>query len=239
MKIFPAIDLIGGKCVRLTQGDYCQVKNYDVDPVQVAQQYAADGAGAIHVVDLDGAKEGRPVNASIVAAIAQAVDVPVQVGGGIRTAVQAADYLRAHVSRVILGTAAIETPEVVRELLRTEGSDRIMISVDHHEGYVVTRGWLTATKVPLTDCILLLRTLKIKWVILTDIARDGMLTSISAAQCTAVRLFSEDGFQVVAAGGVTTVHDVRQLKEAGAAATIVGKALYEGRLTVKECVDVG
>ncbi len=239
MKIFPAIDLIGGKCVRLTQGDYGQVKNYDVDPVQMAKQYAADGAGAIHVVDLDGAKEGRPVNASIVAAIAKAVKVPVQVGGGIRTVQQADTYLKAGVGRVILGTAAIETPDVVRDLVRTEGADRIMISVDHQEGYVATRGWLTSTKVPLTDCILLLRTLKVKWVILTDIARDGMLKSVSPSQGTAVRIFSEDGFQVVAAGGVTTVQDVQQMKEAGATATIVGKALYEGHLTVKECVDVG
>lgn len=239
MMIFPAIDLIGGKCVRLTQGDYGQVKNYDVDPAQMAIQYAQDGAGAIHVVDLDGAKAGRPVNAAVVTKIAKAVKVPVQVGGGIRTVADARHYLDNGVARVILGTAAIETPDVVRDLVKSVGEDRIVISVDHQGGYVATRGWQTATKVPLTDCILLLRTLKVSWVVLTDIARDGMLQSVSPAQCDAVRIFSEDGFKVIAAGGVTTIKDIQQLKESNATATIVGKALYEGHLTVKECVDVG
>lgn len=239
MMIFPAIDLIGGKCVRLTQGDYGQVQNYDVDPVEMARQYAQEGAGAIHVVDLDGAKEGRPVNAEIVATIAKAVKIPVQVGGGIRTASDAKHYLDHGVARVILGTAAIETPDVVRDLVKAVGEDRVVISIDHQFGNVATRGWQTATKVPLTDCILLLRTLKVRWVVLTDIARDGMLQSVSPSQCDAVRVFAEDGFKVVAAGGVTTRNDIEQLKEAGATATIVGKALYEGHLTVKECVDVG
>ena len=239
MMIFPAIDLIGGNCVRLAQGDYGQVKNYDVDPVQMAKQYAADGAGAIHVVDLDGAKAGHPVNAAVVTAIAKSVKVPVQIGGGIRTTEDAMQYLDNGVARVILGTAAIETPDVVRDLIKKVGADRVVISIDHQGGYVATRGWQTATKVPLTDCILLLRTLKVSWVVLTDIARDGMLQSVSPAQCDAVRIFAEDGFKVVAAGGVTTIKDIQQLKAANATATIVGKALYEGHLTVKECVNVG
>jgi phosphoribosylformimino-5-aminoimidazole carboxamide ribotide isomerase len=239
MMIFPAIDLIGGNCVRLTQGDYGQVKKYDIDPVQMAKQYAADGAGAIHVVDLDGAKAGHPANAAVVTAIAKAVKVPVQVGGGIRTPEDAMQYLDNGVARVILGTAAIETPDVVRDLVKRAGEDRVVISIDHQFGNVATRGWQAATNVPLTDCILLLRTLKVSWVVLTDIARDGMLQSVSSAQCDAVRIFAEDGFKVVAAGGVTTIEDIQQLKAANAKATIVGKALYEGHLTVKECVNVG
>lgn len=240
MLIFPAIDLIGGKCVRLTQGDYDQMKVYDVAPEQVAQQYAADGAGAIHVVDLDGAKNGFPVNASVVSKLAKAVKVPLQIGGGIRSETDASRYLDNGVARVILGTAAIETPDVVRNLIKKYGADRVMISIDHHNGNAATRGWCTATEVPMDDCLVLLRALLVKWVILTDIASDGMLQSVSASQKRVVKSFSEDnGFLVVAAGGVTTVDDIQQLKVAGATAVIVGKALYEGRLTLKECVDVG
>lgn len=240
MLIFPAIDLIGGKCVRLTQGDYSQMRVYDVAPVQMADAYEQDGAGAIHVVDLEGAKVGHPVNAMTVVKIAKTVRVPVQIGGGIRNEKEASDYLDNGVARIILGTAAVETPDMVKTLIKKYGSDRVMISIDHQGGNVATHGWQTATQVPIDDCILLLRTLQVKWVILTDIARDGMLQSVSPSQMRVVQSFVEDdGFQVVAAGGVTTLDDIQQLKIVGATAVIVGKALYERHLTVKECVDVG
>lgn len=241
MLIFPAIDLIGGKCVRLTQGDYDQMRvYYDGTPLKMAGKYAEDAPGAIHIVDLDGAKVGHPVNAAVVSEIAKTVKLPVQVGGGIRSASDAQAYLDNGVARVILGTAVIETPDVVKGLIKKYGPDRIMISIDYQDGFVATRGWLNATKIKIDDCILLLRTLSVKWVILTDIARDGMLKSVSEAQLSVVKSFADDnGFQVVAAGGVTTIEDIRQLKSAGATAVIVGKALYEGHLTLKECVDVG
>lgn len=240
MLIFPAIDLIGGRCVRLTQGDYEQVRVYDVAPVAMARQYAADGAGAIHVVDLEGARCGHPVNAAAVALIAGSVKVPLQIGGGIRNEADAHAYLDNGVARVILGTAVIETPDMVRGLVKKYGADRIMISIDHQDGNVATRGWRNTTQVPIDECILLLRSLQVNWVILTDIARDGMLQSVSPSQLRVVQSFVEDnGFQVVAAGGVTTPGDIHQLKATGATAVIVGKALYEGRLTLKECVDAG
>lgn len=241
MLIFPAIDLIGGKCVRLTQGDYNQMSvYYETTPVKIAGKYEEDGAGAIHVVDLDGAKVGQPVNAAVALAVAKVVKIPVQVGGGIRSATDAQAYLDHGVERVILGTAAIENPDVVKGLIHKYGPERIMISIDHQNGNVATRGWLTATKIKMDDCIVLLRSLSVKWVILTDIASDGMLQSVSESQLRVVKSFADDDrFQVVAAGGVTTVEDIQQLKAAGAAAVIVGKALYEERLTLKECVDVG
>lgn len=240
MLIFPAIDLVNGKCVRLTQGDYNQMRvYYDATPVKIAGKYEQDGAGAIHIVDLSGAKSGHPENASVVLDVARSVKVPVQIGGGIRSATDAQAYLDHGVARVILGTAVIETPDVVKGLIHKYGSDRIMISIDYQDGLVATRGWRTATKIPIGDCIPLLRGLAVKWVILTDIARDGMLQSVSEAQLKIVKLFSDDPeFQIVAAGGVTTLEDVKSLKQVGAAAVIVGKALYEERLTLKECVDV-
>lgn len=241
MLIFPAIDLIGGKCVRLTQGDYDQVRvYYETTPVKIAGKYEEEGAGAIHVVDLSGAKIGHPENTAVVLEVAKSVKIPVQVGGGIRSASDAQAYLDHGVARVILGTAVIETPDVVKGLIHKYGPDRIMISIDYQDGVVATRGWRTATKIPIEDCIPLLKGLAVKWVILTDIARDGMLQSVSEPQLRVVKLFADDGtFQVVAAGGVTTVDDIQQLKTVGAAAVIVGKALYEERLTLKECVDVG
>lgn len=236
MIILPAIDLIAGQCVRLTQGDYEQVSRYDISPIEKAVEFITNGARGLHIVDLDGARAGYPVNSETVCEVATLADIPVQIGGGIRTACDAKRYLEQGIDRVILGTAAIEDPDVITALIDDFGSERLVVSLDHKAGAVATRGWFTASNATLTECATALRQQKVRWVVLTDIARDGMLTSVSPEQLQAIAEFASAGFSVIAAGGVTTLQDIAALKKVGATATIIGKALYEGRLNLVDCI---
>ncbi|PIR20964.1 MAG: 1-(5-phosphoribosyl)-5-[(5-phosphoribosylamino)methylideneamino]imidazole-4-carboxamide isomerase [Deltaproteobacteria bacterium CG11_big_fil_rev_8_21_14_0_20_47_16] len=238
MEVFPAIDVIGGQCVRLTQGQYDQVTTYGDSPETVMGRYKDAGVSTVHVVDLDGAKQGQPVNQSLILQLATVPDVSVQVGGGIRSLEQAAAYLDAGVARVILSTAAIETPEILTALISSFGSDRIMVSLDHRHGQVLTRGWLAGGDASLESCVPMLQREKISWLILTDVARDGTLTSVSPFQCDAIANMANKNFKAVAAGGVTTLDDIRSLHQSGATAVIVGKALAEGRLQLADCLKV-
>ncbi|MGD8190214.1 1-(5-phosphoribosyl)-5-[(5-phosphoribosylamino)methylideneamino]imidazole-4-carboxamide isomerase [Brevibacillus ginsengisoli] len=226
--IYPAIDIRGGKCVRLFQGDYAQETVYGDSPVDIAKEWVLKGATWLHLVDLDGAKEGKPVNGELIRAIAREVNVPVQIGGGIRTEADVVAYLDGGVQRVILGTAAIEDRAFTERILSRYG-ERVAIGLDCRGGYVATRGWLTTTDVQAVDLANELVELGAQTFIYTDISRDGTLTGPNVDEI--VGLARATGKQVIASGGVSVGDDLLALARyasEGIGGAIVGKALYTG-----------
>ncbi|MHB8575133.1 MAG: 1-(5-phosphoribosyl)-5-[(5-phosphoribosylamino)methylideneamino]imidazole-4-carboxamide isomerase [Dehalococcoidia bacterium] len=233
MELIPAIDIRGGRCVRLDQGDYGRESVFDADPVAAARRWEQLGAPRLHVVDLDGAREGRPVNQAIVARIAATVQIPVQTSGGIRTAATARVHIDSGVARVIVGTAAVEDRDLVQEMVKSFG-DRLVVGIDARDGVVMTRGWLNSSN---TDAFVLaaeLRLLGVQRFIYTDIARDGMLQGPNLLAVSA--FIRRAGVPVIAAGGVGSVDDLLQLHAAGAEAAIVGMALYTGDVDLPEAL---
>lgn len=237
MDLFCAVDIRGGRCVRLRQGDYGAETVYDDDPVARAVRMAEQGAGWIHVVDLDGARSGRPENASIVADITAEVDVPVQAGGGVRTAETADAWFAAGVERVVLGTAALRDPALVRQLA---GSRRVAVGLDARAGEVATDGWLQGSGRSVLDVARSFATDGVDAFVVTDISRDGTLDGPDLRGLAEVLDATE--IDVIASGGVGRVEDLRALagiegrdgrRLSGA---IVGMALYERRFTVAEAV---
>lgn len=237
MQLFAAVDIRGGRCVRLRQGDYGAETVYDDDPVARAVQMAGAGAGWIHVVDLDGARSGRPDNASVVAEIAAAVDVPVQAGGGVRTAATAEAWFAAGVERVVLGTAALRDPALVRDLA---GAHRVAVGLDARAGEVVTDGWLQGSGRSVLDVARSFATDGVDAFVVTDISRDGTLTGPDLLGLA--RMLDAVDVDVVASGGVGSIEDLQALAsiEGGGGrrltGAIVGTALYERRFTVAEAV---
>lgn len=234
--IYPAIDIRGGKCVRLFQGDYAKETVYADSPLAMAKRWAEQGASWVHLVDLDGAKEGKPVNAVIIKEIARTISVPVQVGGGIRTEEQIKDYLEAGVARVIVGTAAIEDEPFTKRILQAYG-DQIAIGLDCRNGMVATRGWLETTDVSATELAKRLVTYGAETFIYTDIARDGTMTGPNVAEIAA--LAQATGKSVIASGGVSRLDDLLVLAQHaadGVSGAIVGKALYTDAFTLEEAL---
>lgn len=228
--IYPAIDIRGGKCVRLFQGDYAQETVYGESPAAAAKEWESQGATWLHLVDLDGAKEGKPSNFELIRTIAREVAVPVQVGGGIRTEQDIASYIEAGVSRVILGTAAIEDRPFTEKVLGLYG-ERIAVGLDCRGGYVATRGWLTTTDIKAVDLANELAGYGAETFIYTDIARDGTLTGPNVTEI--VELARATGKQVIASGGVSAAGDLETLAgyaADGVGGAIVGKALYTGAI---------
>ena len=225
MEIIPAIDIRGGKCVRLTEGDYAQETVFDDDPVRVAVRWASQGARRIHIVDLDGARDGRQTNARIVRDIVQTVDCAVQTGGGIRDLETLRATLDGGVNRAVLGTAAVKDPRMLREAVAV-ARERLIVSVDARDGLVRLQGWTEATDLSALAWIGQLASMGVERVVYTDIARDGRLEGPNFAMYE--QLVSGASVSVIAAGGVTTVDDVRRLSECGAEAAIIGRALYTG-----------
>ncbi|MFD2369324.1 1-(5-phosphoribosyl)-5-[(5-phosphoribosylamino)methylideneamino]imidazole-4-carboxamide isomerase [Brevibacillus sp. GCM10020057] len=235
--IYPAIDIRGGKCVRLFQGDYAKETVYADSPLEMAKRWVAQGADWVHLVDLDGAKEGKPANAEIIKEIARTISVPVQVGGGIRTEEQIADYLEAGVARVIVGTAAIEDEPFTRRILQKYG-DKIAIGLDCRNGMVATRGWLNTTDVSATELAKKLVSYGATTFIYTDIARDGTLTGPNVEEITALAVAT--GKSVIASGGVSNLDDLLALsahEQDGVTGAIVGKALYTDAFTLEEALN--
>ncbi|WP_103109009.1 1-(5-phosphoribosyl)-5-[(5-phosphoribosylamino)methylideneamino]imidazole-4-carboxamide isomerase [Brevibacillus reuszeri] len=234
--IYPAIDIRGGKCVRLFQGDYAQETVYADSPLEMAKRWVEQGAAWVHLVDLDGAKEGKPANAELIKEIARSISVPVQVGGGIRTEEQIADYLEAGVARVIVGTAAIEDEPFTQRILQAYG-DKIAIGLDCRNGLVATRGWLTTTDVQATELAKRLVSYGAETFIYTDIARDGTLTGPNVQEISALALAT--GKSVIASGGVSNLDDLLVLSAhyaEGVSGAIVGKALYTDAFTLEEAL---
>jgi len=234
--IYPAIDIRGGKCVRLFQGDYAQETVYADSPLEMAKRWVEQGAAWVHLVDLDGAKEGKPANAELIKEIARTISVPVQVGGGIRTEEQIADYLQAGVARVIVGTAAIEDEPFTKRILAAYG-DKIAIGLDCRNGLVATRGWLTTTDVQATELAKKLVSYGAETFIYTDIARDGTLTGPNVEEIAGLAVAT--GKSVIASGGVSKLDDLLTLSAYvadGVSGAIVGKALYTDAFTLDEAL---
>ena len=224
MIVYPAIDLLDGRCVRLTRGSFEDVTVYADDPVEQAERFAAQGSRALHVVDLDGAREGEPAHFEVLSRIRDAFSGFVQIGGGIRTDRDIERCLELGVDRVILGTAAAARPDWLARAVSRFGADRLAAAVDLKGSEVMVDGWLRSTGTGLSDLMDSLSGAGIETVVFTDTLRDGMLGSADAARGAE---FVRAGFETIVAGGVTTVDDIRRLREAGAAGAIVGSALYE------------
>jgi len=232
MLVLPAIDLMGGEVVRLQKGDFGTRKAYAADPAEVARGFAAAGAERIHVVDLDGARAGHPVNLDAVRAIA-AAGVPFEVGGGLRTLADVERVLALGAAFAVLGTAAVQRLELVREACaRFPG--RIVCGIDAKGGEVAVSGWEQGSGLPAAEVARRVKAAGVALVEYTDVARDGMFSGVDAAG--AARLAREAGVEVVASGGVASLDDVRVCKAAGLAGVIVGKALYEGRIDLRQAI---
>ena len=226
MIVIPAIDLRAGRCVRLVQGDYSRETIFNEDPVAVARGWQAAGAPHLHVVDLDGARDGVPQQRDTIGEIVAALDIPVQVGGGIRSRRHAEELFAAGVERVILGTAAVTDPRLVVELIDAHGPERVIVGVDARNGQVATQGWLETSSVSALDLIGTMRDRGVQHVVYTDIERDGMLTSPNFA---AVAEAAALGIGIIASGGVSRRADLERLATIpGVEGTIVGRALYTG-----------
>ncbi|KUP05205.1 1-(5-phosphoribosyl)-5-[(5-phosphoribosylamino)methylideneamino] imidazole-4-carboxamide isomerase [Bacillus coahuilensis m2-6] len=235
--IFPAIDMRGGKCVRLIQGDYNQETVYGDSIFDMAASFVKEGAEWIHMVDLDGAKEGKGVNVQSVIKVAKELSVNVQVGGGIRTKEDIEMYLNAGVTRVILGSVAVSTPELVKEWVKEFGS-RIVIGLDAKDGMVATHGWLETSSISAIQLGKELADIGAETFIFTDIATDGMLSGPNVEAVT--KLAEATGKSVIASGGVSSLKDLHTLKAQksfGVVGSIVGKALYTKQFSLKEALE--
>ncbi len=236
MEIIPAIDLLGGRCVRLYQGDYDQSQVFSENPVEVARQWADQGATRLHLVDLDGAKVGQPENQAAIAAIARAIDIPIEVGGGLRDRDRVAALFDLGVRYAILGTAAVENPELVGQLSQ-EFPGRILVGIDARDGWVATRGWLETSQVRAMDLAQAMVHQGAAAIIYTDIQRDGTL---QGPNLVALReLASAIAIPVIASGGVSSITDILSLLGLvpdGVSGVIIGKALYTGDITLRDAV---
>jgi phosphoribosylformimino-5-aminoimidazole carboxamide ribotide isomerase len=232
--ILPAIDLRGGQCVRLRQGDYSQETVFGDDPAAMAQRWVSQGARYLHIVDLDGAKEGRPVNGDSVCRIVAAAGVPCQLGGGLRSEADIAQALQWGVQRVVLGTRALKDPGWLEAVCR-RFPEQIVLGIDARQGRVATDGWLKDSGSSALDLARRCSGWPLAAVVYTDISRDGMLEGPNldalAEMAGAVAL------PVIASGGVTTLDDVRRLAGLGLAGCIIGRALYEGRLDLAQAIQ--
>ena len=235
MQVIPAIDIRGGKCVRLLQGDYSTETVFSEDPAEVARRWAAAGASRIHVVDLDGAREGAQVNKAAIEALVSAVTVPVQVGGGIRALETAQALTSAGVDRIVVGTAAVENPALVREMVSKLGADALVVAVDAREGYVSVNGWTRESRVLAADLVRMMAQEGVRRFMYTDISRDGTLSEPNFEVVESLLRDSEASF--IVAGGISTVDHLRRLAATRAEAAVVGTALYTGDIDLKEALD--
>ena len=235
MQVVPAIDLRGGKCVRLRQGDYAQETVFGADPAAMAERWANDGATRIHLVDLDGAREGRPVNVEAVRAVLERVAVPCQLGGGVRDEQTIATWLAAGLASVIIGTQALKDPAWFEEMTHRYPG-RLTLGLDAKDGQVATQGWLETSTVNAVDLARRFDHLPLAGLVYTDISRDGMLAgpNIPATAALAEQLLTP----VIASGGVSELDDLRALARTPVTACIVGVALYANRFTLPEAIAV-
>ncbi len=233
MIIFPAIDIIGGKAVRLTKGDYGAAETFGV-PTEIAKSFVASGAKYLHTVDLDGARSGGNENADTIKKLVK-TGLKVQVGGGIRNIDMVEKYVAVGVERVIIGTAAVKNPEFLKEAINLYG-DKIAVGVDAKNGFAATDGWEKVTRIDSFDFCRQLRDTGVKTVIYTDIATDGMMQGTNLKNFE--KLSKIEGLQIIASGGVTYYDELRALSDMGVYGVILGKALYKGLLDLKTALAV-
>jgi len=233
MQVIPAVDIMRGGVVRLTQGDPGKRTDYGSrTPLQAAKQWEAEGAERIHVIDLDAALESGE-NRATVEKLVKGVGVPLQVGGGIRTQQTAGAFLHMGVDRVILGSLTFSEPEAVKELVSKYGPGRVIVSLDHRGGIVQSRGWTASTGMTVLEALKLCKGIGVELFLVTDVERDG---SFTGPDVDTVRSASKK-CRVIAAGGIASLDDLKALKKAGAEAAVVGKALYEGVFTLREAKE--
>lgn len=233
MELIPAIDLIDGRCVRLTQGDYGQTKIYDAEPVDMARKYADCGVRRLHIVDLDGAKAKAPCNLSTLEKVVAATGLDVEWGGGIKDSVAMQQAVDAGASRVICGSVAVDNPELFAQWLQEYGASRVILGADIRDGRVATHGWLKDGGMGVEELVEKFLPYNLSQLICTDISRDGML------QGPNLPLYEElqqrfPMVDVTLSGGVSSMDDLKRARECGVRAAIIGKAIYEGRITLKE-----
>ena len=238
MIIFPAIDIRGGKCVRLEEGRFDRETVFAENPADAARRWVEAGSKWLHIVDLDGARAGKPVNLKVVEEIARAFDVQIQLGGGIRTAANVGEVLAAGVQRVILGSVAVKSPELVRQVCADYG-ERIVIGIDARGGEVAAEGWEKSGFVRVEELALRMKEAGASRIIYTDISRDGMLTGVNVA--ATLQLADKSGLKIIASGGVRGMEDIQALQpltEHGVEGVIIGKALYTGVISLKDALRV-
>lgn len=233
MKLYPAIDLLNKRCVRLYKGEYSQVTDYG-DPVEMAKKWKAMGATFLHLVDLDGAKEGRSCNLDVVEAIIKEAKIDVELGGGIRNMEKIEEILNLGVKRVILGSIALKNPEIVKEAIKKFGSERIVVGVDTKNFKVATNGWIESSDVDALEFSKLLEKHGVKYIIFTDISKDGTLSGINREQTKT--LIDNTNINIIASGGVKSIEDLRVADEIGCEGIIIGKAMYEGTIDLREAI---
>lgn len=233
MQIWPAVDLRGGKCVRLRQGDYARETIYGTRPAEMARRWVDEGADRLHLVDLDGARGGHLVNGPAIASIVAAVHVPCEVGGGIRDETTVRELLDMGVHRLVVGTQAIKQPDWFREMCE-KYPQRLAAGLDARDGHVATDGWLETSHIEATVLARKLSRLPIAAIIYTDISKDGMMEGPNVSAMS--EMAAAAAAPVIASGGVTTASDVAQLATTGVAGCIIGRSLYEGSLTLGDAL---
>lgn len=234
MQVWPAIDLRGGKCVRLRQGDYQRETVYGDDPAAMARHWVGQGATCLHLVDLDAARDGGPANFEAVRQIVKAAQVPCELGGGIRDESVIDRYLQLGLSRLVVGTRALKEPEWFREMCRRY-PQQLALGIDAKGGLVATDGWLSTSTTGAIDLARQFAAEPLAAIIYTDISRDGMLQGPNLTAMAEMNAAVD--VPIVASGGVTTAHDVRELAKIGLAGCIIGRALYEGTLTLADALE--
>mgnify|MGYP001808198076 FL=1 len=234
MEVIPAIDLKDGRCVRLFQGDFAQETVFSDDPLAMAKFWQDQGGHRLHLVDLDGAIQGKPIHLEVITSIVRELDIPVQVGGGIRDLATAGTWLNAGVDRVVIGTAAVSNPDMVSEVCQKHGSEQVVVSVDAKDGLVALRGWKETSSVTVLELANQMVDLGVVRLLYTDIARDGALTGPDLV--TNARLAEKTGLAVQASGGVASVEHIKELLPTGVEGVIVGMALYIGTVNLAEAV---
>ena len=234
MEVIPAIDLKGGRCVRLRQGDFVQETVFSDDPLATARSWQDQGVSRLHLVDLDGAARGEPAHLEVITAIVRSLTIPVQVGGGIRTIAAAEAWLAAGADRVVIGTAAVRNPEMVKELCHLHGGHRVVAAVDARGGKVAVQGWTEASEIDVLDLAGDMAAIGVERLLYTDIARDGMLSGPDLETNTV--LVRQTTMAVLASGGVSSLEDIRNLAGAGVEGVVVGQALYAGVLDLAQAV---
>lgn len=237
MEIIPAIDLKGGRCVRLFQGDFGRETVFSDDPLATARSWQEHGGRRLHLVDLDGASQGEPAHLDLITEIVRELAIPVQVGGGIRTLATAESWLAAGADRVVIGTAAVKDPDMVHQVCQLHGGQRVVVAIDAADGKVAVQGWTETSSIDVLDLAEEMTKIGVVRLLYTDIARDGMLTGPDIE--TSTRLSRQTGLAVLASGGVSSLDDIRQLARAGVEGTVVGRALYTGAVDLAEAIAAG
>lgn len=236
MKLFPAIDIKNGQCVRLRQGSFQDVLVYSDIPLKIAKQWEAYGASFIHIVDLDGALMGHSVNDEVIKQIVSQVNIPIQVGGGIRTIKDIENKLNLGIERVIIGTKAVKDPAFIKEAITAFGARRIVIGIDAKDGMVAIEGWEKVSNYQAVNLALEMKKIGVKTIVYTDISKDGMLQGPNIVHTR--EMVQATGLDIIASGGVSSLKDLEMLEEIKVYGAIIGKALYENKVDLKKAVSL-